>query len=153
MKTTFLIACIAALVMFNSSAVAQVNATVKATVECTISGTKANGEKSTKPFVERIQIEGSTEIVTGKDGKPEEWRSLNAPKLISDGKKQKWPELVTATPEYAVLANAVTIGTGFERRLLVFTYMLDLKAMQLTRVVNSLPASVEERSAAACQAK
>jgi hypothetical protein len=147
MKTAALLAFLATLLMFNTSA----NAQVKATVECTVSGTKPNGERSTKQFIERIQVESRKQIVTGKDGKPEEWGISNA-ELLSDGEKQK-PNLITATPEYAVLANAVTVGTGFERRLLVFTYMLDLKAMQLTRVVNSLPASAEERTSASCRSK
>lgn len=147
MKTTSLIAFLVTLLAFNSSAVAQ----VKATVECTASGTKPNGERSAKQFIERIQVESRKQMVTGKDGKPEEWGISNA-ELISDGEKQK-PTLIAATPEYAVLANAVTVGTGFERRLLVFTYMLDLKALQLTRVVNSLPASAEERTSAVCRSK
>lgn len=147
MKTTSIFAFLAALLMFSSSAVAQ----VKATVECTVSGTKPSGEWSTKPFIERIQVESSKQMITGKDGKPEEWGISNA-ELLSDGKKQN-PTLIAATPEYAVLANAVTVGTGFERRLLVFTYMLDLKAMQLTRVVNSLPVSAEERTSSVCQSK
>ena len=133
--------------MFNSPAVAQ----VKATVECMASGTKTNGERSSKQFIERFRVESRKQTVAGKDGKSEEWGISNA-ELLSDGEKQK-PSLIAATPEYAVLANAVTVGTGFERRLLVFTYMLDLKAMQLTRVVNSLPASAEERTSAVCRPK
>ena len=147
MKTTTLLAALAALLVVSFSAVAQ----VKATVECTVSGTKPNGNRSTKQFIERIQVESSKQMVTGKDGKPEEWGISNA-ELISDGEKQN-PTLIAATPEYAVLANAVTVGTGFDRRLLVFTYMLDLKAMQLTRVINSLPAAAEERTSAVCRSK
>jgi hypothetical protein len=91
------------------------------------------------------------QIVAGEDGKPQEW-GIRKAELVSDGEKQK-PNLIAATPDYAVLANAVTVGDGFERRLLVFTYMLDLKAMQLVRVVNSLPASAKERTSASCRAK
>lgn len=69
MKTVPVLACLAAIVSCNSSAVAQ----VKATVECVASGTKATGEKSGKQFVERIQVESRKQTVTGKDGKPEEW--------------------------------------------------------------------------------
>lgn len=147
MKPVQALVWFATLVIFNTSAVAQ----VKATVECMVSGTKATGERSTKQFVERIQIESRKHTVTGKDGNPEEW-GIRKVELISDGQKQE-PRLIVAVAEYAVLAHAVTVGTGFERRLLVFTYMLDLKAMQLTRVVNSLPASTEERTSAACRQK
>lgn len=147
MNTQPFFAPLAALLIASTPAVAQ----VKATVECIVSGTKASGEKSSKQFVERIQVESRKHTMTGKDGKPEEWGISNA-ELLSDGEKQK-PSLIAATAEYAVLANAVTVGTGFERRLLVFTYMLDLKSMQLTRVVSSLPASAEERTSATCRAK
>ena len=147
MKTPRLITSVAVLVIMHSAASAQ----IKASVECIASGTKVNGTKSTKTFSEKIQVESRKETMTGKDGKPEEW-GFSKSDLVSDGEKQK-PSLVVATPDYAVLSNAVTVGTGFERRLLVFTYMLDLKAMQLTRVVNSLPAAPEERTSAVCTAK
>jgi hypothetical protein len=147
METATIIAFVATLLIFNSSAIAQ----VKATVDCTASGTKPNGERSTKQFIERIQVESRKEMVIGKDGKPEEL-GISKTELISDGEEQE-PSLIAATPEYVVLANAVTVGIGFERRLLVFTYMLDLKALQLTRVVNSLPASAEERTSAVCRSK
>ena len=147
MKTQLLRASLAVLAMAHEAAFSQ----VKASVECMASGTKTNGSKTSKTFSERIQVESRKETVTGKDGKPEEWGFSKA-ELVSDGEKQK-PSLVVATPDYAVLANAVTVGTGFERRLLVFTYMLALKAMQLTRVVNSLPTASEERNSATCTAK
>ena len=147
MKTQILIALLAVL----GSAQNVANAQVKASVECMASGTKVNGTKASKSFSEKIQVESRKEAVAGKDGKLEEW-GISKSELVSDGEKQK-PSLVVATPDYAVLSNAVTVGTGFERRLLVFTYMLDLKAMQLTRVVNSLPASPEERTSAICTAK
>ena len=146
MKTQALFATIAALAMAHGAAFSQ----VKASVQCMASGTKAKGSKASKTFSERLQVESRKETVTGKDGKPEEWGFSKAD-LVSDGEKQK-PSLVVATQDFAVLANAVTVGTGFERRLLVFTYMLDLKAMQLTRVVNSLPAAPEERTSTICTA-
>jgi hypothetical protein len=151
MKTATLLAILAALLTFNSYAVVQIKETVEWTVECKASGTKPNGERSTKQFIELIQVESKKMIDTGKDGKPVEG-GISKAELLSDGEKQK-PRLITVTPEYAVLANTVIVGTGFERRLLVFTYMLDLKAMQLTRVVNSLPASAEERTSAVCRSK
>lgn len=147
MKSKLIFAFLAVLSMTHQAAIAQ----VKASVECLALGTKTSGSKASKMFSERIQVESRKEMVTGKDGKVEEWGFSKA-ELVSDGEKQK-PSLVVATPEYAVLSNAVTVGTGFERRLLVFTYMIDLKAMQLTRVVNSLPATPEERTTALCTAK
>ena len=147
MKTQILIAWLAVLCIEQNAA----NAQVKASVECMASGTRVNGIKASKPFSEKIQVESRKEAVAGKDGKLEEW-GISKSELVSDGEKQK-PSLVVATSDYAVLSNAVTVGTGFERRLLVFTYMLDLKAMQLTRVVNSLPAAAEERTSANCTAK
>lgn len=147
MKITQLLASLAALVTASGATLAQ----VKASVECISSGTKSNGSKASKAFIERIQVERWKKTMPGKDGKPEEWGFSKAD-LISDGEKQK-PTLVTATIDYAVLANAITVGTGFERRLLVFTYMLDLRAMQLTRIVNSLPIAPEERTTAACTPK
>lgn len=101
-------------------------------------------KKSTQPFLERFQIESREHVTTGKDGKPEKW-GIRSAELISDGLKQK-PSLVAATPEYAVLANAVQVGSGYSRKLLVFTYMLDLQAMQVARVVNTLPAGADERT-------
>ena len=147
MNAQRLFAILAVLPMAHGTVLAE----VKASVECIVSGTKASGSKASKPFSERIQVESRKETVTGKDGKPEEWAFSKAD-LVSDGEKQK-PSLVVATADYAVLSNAVTVGTGFERRLLVFTYMLDLKAMQLSRVVNSLPAAAEERTSSTCTAK
>lgn len=147
MKKQLLLGLIAACSLVEGAAIAQ----VKASVECLVSGTKSNGSKSSRTFSERIQVESRKETMTGKDGKPEEWGFSKA-ELVSDGEKQN-PTLVAATPEYAVLSNAVTVGAGFERRLLVFNYLLDLKAMQLTRVVNSLPAAAEERTLAACTSK
>lgn len=147
MNIKILAASLCVLSMAYEAAFAQ----VKASVECMTSGTKANGSRASKSFYERIQVESRKETVTGKDGKQEEWGFTKA-ELVSDGEKQK-PSVVIATTEYAVLSNAVTVGAGFERRLLVFTYMLDLKAMQLTRVVNSLPAAAEERTSSTCTAR
>jgi len=146
--TTFkLLACLTILVIFNTSTVAQ----IKVSVECNATGTSASGERLSKHFVERFQIESGMRTITRKDGSTIEVGVSNA-ELLTNGAKQK-PELIAATTEYAVIANAVTVGTGFGRRLLVFTYILDLKAMQLTRVMNSLPASVDERTYATCQQK
>jgi hypothetical protein len=147
MKTQLLTVSLAILGIAHNAA----NAQVKASVECIASGTKINGTKASKSFSEKIQVESRKVAVAGKDGKMEEW-GISESELMSDGEKQK-PSLVVATPDYAVLSNAVIVGTGFERRLLVFTYMLDLKAMQLTRVVNSLPNAPEERTSASCTAK
>lgn len=126
-------------------------AQVKASLECKVSGLKTNGEKSTQPFIERFQIESREHVTTGKDGKPEKWGISNA-ELISDGTKQK-PSLVAATPEYAVLASTTQVGSGYNRKLLVFTYMLDLQAMQISRVVNTLPAGADERTQGSCSKK
>ncbi len=147
MKHKLLSALLAISALVSSGALAQ----VKVSVECLSSGTKPNGTKPAKPFVEAISVESRTEKVHGKDGKPEEW-GIKRSDLVSDGEKQK-PTIVVATPDYAVLSNATTVGSGFERRLLVFTYMLDLKAMQLTRIVNALPTAPEELSIAKCTAK
>ncbi|MEY8878709.1 MAG: hypothetical protein AB9M60_19535 [Leptothrix sp. (in: b-proteobacteria)] len=147
MKTKNLIVSLAVLWFAQGT----VNAQVKASVECMSSGTKVNGVKGGKLFSEKIQVESRKEAFAGKGGRLEEW-GISKAELVSDGEKQK-ASLVVATPDYAVLSNAVTVGTGFERRLLVFTYMIDLKAMQLTRVVNSLPAAAEERTSVICTAK
>ena len=147
MKTQHLLASLAAIAMAHGTAFSQ----VKASVECMATGTKVSGSKTGQAFSERIQVESRKKTMAGKDGQPEEW-GISKAELVSDGEKQS-PSLVVATSNYAVLSNAVTVGTGFERRLLVFTYMLDLQAMQLTRVVNSLPVSSEERTVTTCTAK
>ena len=144
-----LIVLLASLLFATSHQIAA--AQVKTSLECKASGLKASGEKSTQPFVERFQIDSREHVTTGKDGKPEKWGISNA-ELISDGMKQK-PSLVSATPEFAVLVNTSQVGSGYNRRLLVFTYMLDLQAMQLTRVVNSLPAGADERTQGSCSKK
>lgn len=147
MKATCIATVLTSLIACNSPCFAQ----IKVSVECIATGTRVNGERAGAQFSERLFIESRKEKVAGKDGKQEEWGFSKA-ELISEGAKQS-PTLVAATPEYAVLSNAIMVGTGFDRRLLVFTYMLDIKAMQLTRVVNALPSMAEERTIAKCKSQ
>ena len=122
MKSLFSVILISGLCCGLSHADAQ----VQVELECTVSGTRINGEKASKPFVERIQVERKEHPTTNKEGKVEKW-TIRKAELISDGKKLE-PTLVAATPEYAVVAYSNSIGSGYSRRLLVFTYLLDLKA-------------------------
>jgi hypothetical protein len=136
-----------ACMVVSSAAVAQ----IKISVECLTAGTQLDGSRSSQPIPEQILVEKSEQVTPGKDGKPEKW-GISKAELTSGGVKQD-PHLVAVAPEYAVLAYANPVGAGLNRRLLAFTYVLDLKAMQLTRIVNAVPAGAEERNQGQCRAK
>ena len=122
---------------------------VKIELECTVTGTKVTGEKSTRPFIEKLKVEKKEYPTTNKEGKVET-PTLIRSDLISDGKNVE-SSVIAATPEYVVVAYATSIGSGYSRRLLVFTYLLDPKARELTRLVSSLPAGTSERTQNVCK--
>ena len=110
-------------------------------VSCLSSGIKINGEASKDTFTEKIHINHSV----NNDG----WE-ISKSEIISDGEKIE-SNLIDLEKDYAVLAYSTTVGAGFKETLLVFNYVLDLQAMELTKTVTSLPKGMEERTSGKCK--
>ena len=118
-------------------------------LECTVSGIKISGDKSPKPFLEKFRIVKNQTITKNKDGKDETWGISNT-EYSSDGKKYE-ASMVDASAEHTVISIASVVGAGYNRKLLVFTHIIDLKALELDRVVTSVPAGSDERTHATCK--
>ena len=146
MRLTFFVTCLGLAISAGSA-----HAEISVSLECKVTGLGADGRKLDKPFVELLKIERKEHEIAGSEGKPKKV-IVSSAELFSNGVKQN-PHIAAATVNYAVLVNAVEVGEGFGRRLLVFTYLLDLKAMRLTRVVNSLPQGSDERTESSCRVR
>ena len=108
---------------------------------CEVSGLKISGEKSKGNFIEKIHINHSV----SEDG----W-GISKSEITSDGEKLE-SNLIDLEKDYAVLAYSTTVGSGFNKYLLVINYVLDLQAMELTRTITSLPKGMEERTTGKCK--
>ncbi|WP_125180125.1 hypothetical protein [Thiohalobacter thiocyanaticus] len=110
-------------------------------LSCDVSGLKINGETSKSGFIEKIYVNHSV----SEDG----W-GISKSEITSDGKKIE-STLIDLKKDYAVLSYSATVGSGFNKTLLVFNYVLDLQAMELTRTITSLPKGMEERTTGKCK--
>lgn len=147
-KTMKTILLFVAAVLFASPATAA-SANIDLSLECTVSGTKIGGEKSPKPFLEKFRIIKKQTVMKNKDGKDETWGISNT-EYSSDGKKYE-ASTIDASAEHAVVSIARVVGAGYNRKLLVFTLILDLNALELDRVVTSVPAGSDERTRSTCK--
>jgi hypothetical protein len=118
-------------------------------LECTVTGTKFNGEKISKPFKEKFVIEKKETQVKNKDGKFENWGSSRTD-FISDGTKYDL-SAVSITPEHVVTSLSNVIGVGYNRKLFVFTHIIDLQALEMERIVSSVPIGSDERTHSVCK--
>lgn len=135
--------------VFIASPVHAASTNIDLNIECTVSGTKVGGEKSPKPFFERFRIVNNQTVTKNKVGKDETWRITNT-EYSSDGKKYE-ASTIDVSAEHAVIAITSVVGAGYNRKLLVFTHILDLKAFELERVITSVPAGSDERTRATCR--
>ena len=124
-------------------------ANIDVTLECMVSGTSVSGEKSDKPFLERFRIVNKQTMQKNKDGKDEPWGVSNV-EYSSDGKKYN-ASPVDISSEHAVIVLTSVVGAGYNRKLLVFTHIVDLRALEVERVVTSTPAGSDERTRATCK--
>lgn len=123
--------------MFQSTAWAE----TRIDLICKASGLKVSGETSKESFVEKIHITHSV----SKEG----W-GISKSEIVSDGEKLE-TNLIALEKDYAVLAYSTTVGSGFNKNLIVINYVLDLQAMELTRTITSLPKGKEERTTGKCK--
>ncbi len=135
--------------VFVALPVAAASANIDLNLECTVTGTKIGGEKSPKPFLERFKIVKKQTVMKNKDGKDETWGISNT-EYFSDGKEYK-ASTIDVSAEHAVISLASVVGAGYNRKLLVFTHILDLNAFELDRVVTSVPAGSDERTRGTCK--
>ena len=118
---------------------------IKLNLSCNFTGITYDGEISTKPFTEEFKNYSDME----DSGKFKGW-GIEKTEFISNGKKY---DLVfsTVTSDYAVASFSRMIGKGLGRKILVFTYIFDLQAVEVHRVVTSLPKGMEERTHTICK--
>lgn len=135
--------------IFSTFAAAAAPINIDLSLECMVSGTKVGGAKSSKPFVEKFRLVKKANTAKNKDGKDETWGISNT-EYASDGKKYE-ASIVDISPDHAVVAFTSVIGSGYNRKLLVFAYIIDLKALELERVVTSVPAGADERTRSTCK--
>ena len=121
-------------------------------LECTVTGTKIGGEISPKPFVERFRIVKHQTVEKNKDGKDETWEDLGSSntEYFSGGKKYK-AGTIDVSAQHAVISLVSVVGAGYNRKLLVFTHILDLNAFELDRIVTSVPAGSDGRTRGTCK--
>jgi hypothetical protein len=122
---------------------------LKIEVECSVTGTRVTGEKSTREFPERLKVEKRQMPNKNKDGKEENW-SVTQSELVSEGTKYQ-TDTVDITPDHAVISISRVVGAGYNRKLLVFLFIVDSKALELDRVVTSVPSGSDERTRSKCK--
>jgi hypothetical protein len=122
---------------------------IKLSLECVVSGIKISGEKAVKQFKETFVLEKSEMLAKGKDGKAESW-GFSKTDFTSDGKKYD-VSTVALTQDHAVISTSNVIGLGYNRKLLVFTYIVDLQALEMERIVNAVPSGSDERTRGICK--
>jgi hypothetical protein len=132
-----------------ASPVAAASANINLNLECTVTGTTIGGEKPSKPFIERFKIVKKQSVMKNKDGKDETWGISNT-EYFSDEKKYE-ASTIEVSAEHAVISLARVVGAGYNRKLLVFTHILDLNALELDRVVTSVPVGSDERTRGTCK--
>ncbi|MDQ7000972.1 MAG: hypothetical protein Q9M12_08840 [Mariprofundus sp.] len=132
-----LIATLVPLFMFSNYAISE----TIIDLSCSVSGLKFNGKSPVGGYTEKIYIKHSVS--------DEGWGISNS-EIISDGEKLE-SNVIALEPNYAVLAYSTTVGSGFKKSLLVFTYVLDLQAMELNRSITSLPKGMDERTTGKCK--
>lgn len=123
---------------------------IKLNFECTVTGTKITGEKTSKQFKEKFILEKTESLIKNKDGKVENW-GVSKTDFISDGTKYD-VSTVAITPEHVVTSFSNVIGVGYNRKLLVFTHIIDIQALEMERIVIGVPiGSLDERTHAVCK--
>ena len=136
-RTPFHLMLLSLLVLFVGSA----NADTRIDLRCKIAEFSVSADFEGKIAVEEFHIDDS--ITEGGWG-------ISTSEMTSNGKKLN-PSLVDLTSEHVVLALAVKTGEDYSKRLLAFTYLIDLKAMEVTRVVVSLPGEINQRATGKCE--
>lgn len=122
---------------------------VKLKVECNVSGTKISGDRSAKQFIEQFDVTKSDLPYKDSEGKTANW-GISKVDLISDGKKYDISP-VSITPEHVVISISKVIGAGYNRKLLTFVYILDVRALELDRSLISVPSGLDERTHSTCR--
>jgi hypothetical protein len=123
---------------------------IRIDVQCHVTGMPVTGTGGTSTFTEVFSLERSETVRESRDGRQLPW-VISKAKFTSDGIEYQLTTLMI-TKDYAALAYVTESGAGFNRRLLAFTFVLDLQAMQLTRNITSLPENQAERTHARCKA-
>jgi hypothetical protein len=128
---------IAALILsFTTSTFVYAAEPIKFSLECTVIGTKITGDKSSKQFRETFR-----QVVNPK---------YQIAYFKSDGKDYD-ASYVAITPEHIVTSFANVIGVGYNQKLLVFTHIIDLKALKIERIVTGVPIGSDERTQGVCR--
>lgn len=122
---------------------------IKLNLECTVAGTRITGDKTSKQFKEKFVLEKKESQIKNKDGKVENW-GVSKTDFISDGTKYD-VSTVAITPEHVVTSSSNVIGVGYNRKLLVFTHIIDLHALEMERIVISVPIGSDERTHSVCK--
>lgn len=137
------------LLAFTTSAFVFAAEPIKLSLECAVTGTRITGDKPSKQFKEIFVLEQSEMPYKNKDGKVENW-GVSKTDFMSDGTKYDVSS-VAITPEHVVTSFSNVIGAGYSRKLLVFTHIIDLKALEMERIVASVPIGSDERTHAICK--
>ena len=112
-------------------ATAEAAESISMELECNVTGTKITGEKTSKEFKEKFVIEKSEILTKNKEGKVKTWGYSNTV-LVSDGEKYEVSP-VALTPDHVVTSFSNVIGVGYSRKLLVFTHIIDLQALEMVQ--------------------
>jgi len=116
-------------------------------LECEFTGTNYEGNIITNKFTEKFKY--TKEKPQKNDDSEYKILSITDTKFYSQGKNYDL-EFTSISDEYAVANYSTIVGSGFGRKLLVFTYIFDLRSMQVDRIVSGLPRGKDERVQATC---
>ncbi len=121
-------------------------ADVSVQIECESRGTTVTGDKSLKTFKERFVFE---EKVVNKDDPKGPWKIIKT-EFFLNGIEHKGVH-AKHTGDYLLFQASSETGSGFNKRLNVFAFYIDLKTVELERVATFFPRAEEERTRSACK--
>ncbi len=116
-------------------------------LECEFTGTNYEGNVIARKFTEKFKY--TKEKPQQNSDSEYKLLSITDTNFYSQGKKYDL-EFTSISDEYAVANYSTVVGSGFGRKLLVFTYIFDLKSSQVDRIVTGLPRGKDEREHATC---
>ena len=116
-------------------------------LECKFTGTNYEGNIISENFTEKFKYTKNKP----KQNSDSELQvlSITDTKFYSQDKEYDL-KFTSISNEYAVANYSTVIGSGFGRRLIVFTYIFDLKASKVDRIVTSIPKGTDEREHVTC---
>lgn len=117
-------------------------------ISCNVTGTSVDGRIDRSTFTEHFALQQTTVFRQGRDGQTLPWTITKGTFTSND--VQYEPTTLVLTDDYAAMAYVTESGAGFDRKLFVFTLVIDIRAMKLTRSVITLPERQPERTSAQC---